>query len=705
MEEAIREALSKGVEMHLAGEFDLASQLFDSILKLQPEHADANHNMGLLKLDMGQDLDALPYLQIALQADMSIAQFWLSYIKALIKLAKLEEAARILDLAKDSGFEGEDFKKLHQSLNSSAESGNRASKDIFNPNQTEIDSSDGAEMQNKAKPNDFAGRWREIISDPLNLLIERHPKSGLCDADGYVYLHNGNKVQVVGESSYYGEFSKVLVFNRGVHEPLEEFCFQEMLKKLTAQNPVMIELGSYWAHYSMWFKKKFPDSNCYMVEESKKCLNVGRHNFSFNNILDGEFILSKVGNDGFKIDDFTKEKGLDSISVLHSDIQGWELEMIDGAKDFLGKQAASYIFLSTHSQKIHEEAIQKLVSFGYIIEVSSDFDNHTTSYDGFILATAPLAERVFQNFQPFGRSEISAQNSSGKLEYLRAFNASHLKNPQNIDLNFGDGRVSKIDEDVHKLIISFQNELSSAKSTLPFFWDLSTKIKGYSENLLEFYSYVLRNQGSSTSQLFQDLFVLFIHNEKKNGTFLEFGATNGKELSNSLILEEHFGWTGVLAEPSPQWHSELHKNRTNTTILTECIYSETGKQLDFFVSERGVLSTLEEFKNSDAKTMPGNTKARNASGYTCVVDTISLNDVILKYFNGAQIDYMSVDTEGSELLILKSFDFVKYAPKIVTVEHNFTESQNELDDLFSKNNYRRYFKDFSQFDAWYVREE
>ena len=76
-----------------------------------------------------------------------------------------------------------------------------------------------------------------------------------------------------------------------------------------------------------------------------------------------------------------------------------------------------------------------------------------------------------------------------------------------------------------------------------------------------------------------------------------------------------------------------------------------------------------------------------------------------KYFDGTKIDYMSVDTEGSELLILKHFDFSKYAPKVVTVEHNFTDSEKELDELFVKNNYCRFFKEFSQFDAWYVLQE
>ena len=119
MQKTLEEVLTKGVELHMSGEFDLASHLYESVLKLQPDHADANHNMGLLKLDTGNDLDALPYLQAALQADTSIAQFWLSYTKALVKLEKLDAAARIIDLAKETGIEGEEFLKLNQLLTTS----------------------------------------------------------------------------------------------------------------------------------------------------------------------------------------------------------------------------------------------------------------------------------------------------------------------------------------------------------------------------------------------------------------------------------------------------------------------------------------------------------------------------------------------------------------------------------------------------------
>ena len=137
MEEIIQKALSKGVEMHVAGEFDLASQLYESVIKLQSNHADANHNMGLLKLDTGKDLEALPYLKTALQADTSIAQFWLSYVKALIKLERLDEAGRILDLATENGIESEEFVELTQLLNTSNESPKAVEAKIERPTQSE----------------------------------------------------------------------------------------------------------------------------------------------------------------------------------------------------------------------------------------------------------------------------------------------------------------------------------------------------------------------------------------------------------------------------------------------------------------------------------------------------------------------------------------------------------------------------------------
>ena len=209
----------------------------------------------------------------------------------------------------------------------------------------------------------------------------------------------------------------------------------------------------------------------------------------------------------------------------------------------------------------------------------------------------------------------------------------------------------------------------------------------------------------SKSQLYQDVFASFIVDGKFEKTFLEFGATNGIDLSNSYSLETFKGWTGVLSEPSPQWHHDLIKNRNKTKIITKCIWSQSEKKLDFFMSDVGALSTIKDFVDSDKSSMPGNTAQRKKGGKTVSVETISLNDVIKEYFNDEVPSYISVDTEGSEYEILKSFDLNVYRPKLLTIEHNFTDQQKHIDSLMKNNNYERIFEKLTLFDAWYVSRE
>ena len=225
------------------------------------------------------------------------------------------------------------------------------------------------------------------------------------------------------------------------------------------------------------------------------------------------------------------------------------------------------------------------------------------------------------------------------------------------------------------------------------------------KNFLSNFINSIRNKKDIKSQLYQDMFASFIIGNKFDKTFLEFGATNGIDLSNSYTLEKYLNWRGVLSEPSPQWYDELKKNRPHTNIITECIWSESNKELNFFVSDVGVLSSLEDFKESDKISMPGNTKERLKSGKNTTVKTISLNDVIEKQFDYKTPSYISVDTEGSEYEILKNFNFKKYRPLVFTIEHNFTELQLKIDELMYLNEYIRVFKSLTVFDAWYVAKE
>jgi hypothetical protein len=272
-------------------------------------------------------------------------------------------------------------------------------------------------MMGKAAANDFLGRFREVISDPLNLLIERVPEAGFVDGD-LVYLHNGLRVPVAGPGAYYGPFSQVLVLNRGVHEPLEEYVFQQVLKRLP-ENPSMIELGAYWGHYSMWLKKQRPKGDVILVEPDLACLRAGQDNFARNGFK-GEFIQAFVGAGKFEVDAFFRSRKVKQLDILHTDIQGFEVEMLQGAQDVLAKRRVHYLFVSTHSQPIHGTIVDGLGRLGYRVEISSDFDDQTTSFDGFVFASSPEVEPVFDDIRVLGREEIAQCRPQDVLKSLAA---------------------------------------------------------------------------------------------------------------------------------------------------------------------------------------------------------------------------------------------------------------------------------------------
>jgi hypothetical protein len=267
----------------------------------------------------------------------------------------------------------------------------------------------------------FKDRFREVISDPLNILIERVPEAGYVDQRGNVFLHNGNRVPRTGDFAYYGGYSEILIFNRGVHEPLEEFCFQEVLKKIDSNLPTMIELGSYWAHYSMWFLKDFPHARSICVEPELPALRIGQANFALNGFV-GEHINAGIGVEAghaaFEVDSFLDNQKIESIQILHSDIQGAEMEMLKGAQISVKNHLIDYIFISTHSDLLHESVERYLKSLGYRIEVSSPFSSHTTSYDGLIMASSPKVKKVFDSFRPLGRLDILNSKPREIVDYL-----------------------------------------------------------------------------------------------------------------------------------------------------------------------------------------------------------------------------------------------------------------------------------------------
>ena len=118
MEFTLEQALQKGIDAQKAGKVQAADQYYTAILKANPKHPDANHNMGVLAVGVGKVEEALPFFKTALEANSSIAQFWLSYIDALSKLDRITDAKAVLEEAKGKGAQGDGFKQIEKQLGS-----------------------------------------------------------------------------------------------------------------------------------------------------------------------------------------------------------------------------------------------------------------------------------------------------------------------------------------------------------------------------------------------------------------------------------------------------------------------------------------------------------------------------------------------------------------------------------------------------------
>ncbi|WP_337267337.1 FkbM family methyltransferase [Oryzifoliimicrobium ureilyticus] len=215
---------------------------------------------------------------------------------------------------------------------------------------------------------------------------------------------------------------------------------------------------------------------------------------------------------------------------------------------------------------------------------------------------------------------------------------------------------------------------------------------------MRFLSYCLARRPLSRSQILQDLWVCFELGEKREGYFVEFGATNGFKNSNTWLLETKFGWRGILAEPNPLWHADLIHNR-RTHIEHKCVSSKTGDVVSFITTN----DTDPELSGIASSSEGDHFAETRRAGQRIELETISLDDMLDKYDAPAAIDYMSVDTEGSELDILSAYSF-RHKFKLMSVENN-PKNETAIDNLLASKGYLRVFRQFSQWDSWYVSAE
>ena len=191
-------------------------------------------------------------------------------------------------------------------------------------------------------------------------------------------------------------------------------------------------------------------------------------------------------------------------------------------------------------------------------------------------------------------------------------------------------------------------------------------------------------------ELGQDRFVAEVLQNKTNGYFVEFGAMNGREYSNTYTFEKHFGWQGIVSEPNPRFHSELMQNRS-CVIDNRAFWHTSGLQMDFVCRHHGYSVLGENIITADDQIIK--------------VETVGLNDVLELYRAPNVIDYISMDTEGTELDILIPFDWTRWQVLIWTIEHNYHEpARSNIRETMFAHDYKLVRETDSKYDDWFVHK-
>jgi hypothetical protein len=254
--------------------------------------------------------------------------------------------------------------------------------------------------------------------------LPRHPKAGLIEIDDagnrFQYMFNGVKVLY---GTYHSPWMNEIITNlRGHHEPQEEIAFHVLLSTLpdTAR---MVELGANWAYYSIWFNKVIRSPYNLCLEPIEENAKHGLRNISLNQCVNIDYVQGFIGLqtspgvdfinwDGsvivlnrYTLNDLIQVKG-GYFDIVHSDIQGGELDMLISAGSVLDK--VGYFVISTHNDK-HTQCRDFLIKNGFQILVEHTIAE-SYSADGLLLAVNVQHIARYESRVKMGLKEYFSSN-------------------------------------------------------------------------------------------------------------------------------------------------------------------------------------------------------------------------------------------------------------------------------------------------------
>jgi FkbM family methyltransferase len=224
-------------------------------------------------------------------------------------------------------------------------------------------------------------------------------------------------------------------------------------------------------------------------------------------------------------------------------------------------------------------------------------------------------------------------------------------------------------------------------------------VRSETRDFLAFIAFALPLANISYSQLAQDCWVHYMMPSKKRGVFVEIGAGDGVYLSNTKYLEEAHSWSGILCEPNPDHHASIEENRS-AILCKDAIVGRGGGTASFFITANPYLSRLEGEFAADLHDALGNRRdAKKIDVQTTAFDTMCEN------YGLSFIDFVSIDTEGSELEVLNGISFEKWRIPLLCVEHNHTSSASSIYKHMVSLGYKTWLSNFTQTDYFFFHPE
>lgn len=180
------------------------------------------------------------------------------------------------------------------------------------------------------------------------------------------------------------------------------------------------------------------------------------------------------------------------------------------------------------------------------------------------------------------------------------------------------------------------------------------------------------------SQYGQDEFIdKVVLNKKWKGFFVDIGAHDGISLSNSYFFETARKFKGLCIEPNPMVFEKLKHNR-KCDLLNRCI-GELEKEVKFLAIEgyaEMLSGIIDKYHPNHLKRIESYINELGGVKKEIIVQAIPLQNIEILLM--ANIDYMSIDTEGNEFDILQSIDFNRIHINSLSIENNYHDKKIEV---------------------------